>query len=1033
MIAWFARNHVAANLLMITIALSGLYSLFNRIPLEVFPDIDLNTITISMSLRGASAEDAEKGLASRIEEAISDVEGIDEYRSTSSEGGANVIIEITKGYDAREVLDDIKNRVDAVSTFPSTAEKPIVSLSQRRRNVITVTLSGNLIEQEIRELIEQVNDDILELPSVTQVDYSGIRDYEISIEISQDTLREHNLTFSEISQAINNNSLDLSAGTINAEGGEILIRSKGQAYRREAYERIVIKSHHDGTSLTLGDIALVNDGFEEKPVIYLFNGKPAATIWVYRVGDQSAIKIADEVKEYIEKKQRLLPKGIEITHWDDDSQRVKSRIKTLTQNAIQGGLLVFILLSLFLRPAIAFWVFVGIPISFLGAFLLMPFVGVSINMVTLFAFIVVLGIVVDDAIVTGENVYTHMRSSQTGLEAAIKGTQEVAVPVTFGILTTVAAFSALGFIEGRRGAIFAQIPAVVIPVLIFSLIESKLVLPAHLKYLKVSSSDRSSYNRFQVMQEKFSLGFENAILKYYQPVLAYCLHRKFTALTLFWGTLFLVIAAVNMGHTRFTFFPRIPSDAVRVSLTMPSGTPFEVTQKHIDKITQSAQQLRDKYIDPETGKSVISHILSRSGNRGGGNNTGRVIFELVPPEERTIDIDSRQLTRQWRKSIGTIPGAQELIFRAETGRSRDPIDIQIRSNNVEQMNTIAQIIKNRLASYPGIFDINDSNNKGKEEINIELLPEAHSLGITRSEIISQVREAFFGLEVQRIQRGKDDLRVTLRAPENERSSLNNLHTFIIHSPFGHQIPLVQLVNFLPTHSPTQISRINGYRTMNITADAEKDNVDMTALQKDLQGFIEQTLEKYPGVTYKMGGETEEQSKSFGSMQKGVLIVLFIIYCLLAIPFKSYLQPLIVMSVIPFSFIGVMAGHWLMGMNLTIISILGLIALVGVVVNDSLVLVDYVNKKREQGVDVNDALITAGKARFRPVILTSLTTFIGLIPLLFEKATQAQFLKPMAVSLGFGILFATLTTLFLIPLHYMLLERIRSRIAHRRFL
>lgn len=1028
MIAWFARNHVAANLLMISIVFAGIFSIFNRIPLEVFPTVDVNTISVSMTLRGSSPEDAERGLATRIEEAISDIEGIDEYRSDSTEGGSQVIIAVENGYDARAILDDVKNRIDAISTFPAEAERPIISLAVRQRNVITVTVSGDVSEKEIRELIEHVRDDILTLPSVTQVSYSGIRDYEIIIEVSQDTLRQYDLTLPEISNAIQRSSLDLSAGSVDTDGGEILIRSKGQAYLQQDFASIIVKTNPDGSTLKLSDVAKVSDGFEEDDLTYKFNGKAAATVQVFRVGDQSAIQIADEVKAYVEKRQLTLPKNLELTYWDDDSELVKSRIKTLTQNAIQGGFLVFILLSLFLRPDVAFWVFIGIPVSFLGAFFIMPFIGVTINMVTLFAFIIVLGIVVDDAIVTGENIYTHMRTSETGIDAAIKGTQEVAAPVTFGVLTTVAAFAALGFIEGRRGQIFAQIPAVVIPVLIFSLIESKFVLPAHLKYLKVSKEKRESHNKLQKLQERFALGFENAILKYYQPALAYCLQHKVNTLIFFWGLLFIIIAAVSMGHTRFTFFPRIPSETVRATLTMPSGTPYSVTDRHIQSMTRAAQELRDKYIDSNTGHSVISHILTRTGDRGGQTNSGQVLFELEPPETRSVDINSQELTSEWRKMIGVIPGSEELIYRSEIGRTSDPIDIELRSNNLIQMDIISEKIKLHLATYPGVFDINDSQSNGKEELNIELKPEAHVLGMSRSDIITQVRQAFFGLEAQRIQRGRDDVRVTIRLPKNERQAISNLKNMLILTPTNQQIPLTQLVDFHPDNSPTRITRIDGYRTMNIRADIEKETVNMQTLQSSLREFIDKTLESYPGTSYKMGGESEEQAQSFNSMFKGLMAVFFIIYCLLAIPFKSYSQPIVVMSIIPFGFIGVMGGHWLMGMNLTVISIMGLLALVGVVVNDSLVLVDYINKRREEGADLYEAVLTAGQARFRPVILTSLTTFIGLIPLLFEKATQAQFLKPMAVSLGFGIMFATFTTLLLVPLHYVVLERVKYTLS-----
>ncbi len=551
MIAWFTRNDVAANLLMFTIAIAGLYSLANRIPLEIFPSIEPNRINVRVSLRGATPEDAELSVSSRVEEAINDLEGVEEYISYSYEGGSTVDIEVADGYNARDILDEVKNRVDAINTFPSDIERPLISLSVWKRDVITVTVSGNVSEREIRELAEHVREDLLQLSGVTQVEMDGVRDYEIAIDISQDQLREYNLSLEQVAQAISNNSLDLSAGNLKTEGGDILIRSKGQAYRHDEFSKLLLKTHPDGTMLTLGDIAEIRDGFEESAVRTRFNGKLAAEIKVFRVGDQSAIAVANKVKQYILDQQSGLPDGIQLEYWDDDSQIVKSRIRTLTYNAFQGGILVILLLSLFLRPSVAFWVFLGIPVSFLGAFFVMPFLGITINLVSLFGFIVVLGIVVDDAIVTGENVYAHLQTSESGLQAAINGTREVSVPVTFGVLTTVAAFAPLLFMEGHRGPIFAQIPAIVIPCLLFSLIESKLVLPAHLKHLKVGNYETTG---FMAWQQRFSKGFEAAILKYYQPLLQKCLEYRHLTIVVFVGVLLIIIAAIVAGHTRFTFF-----------------------------------------------------------------------------------------------------------------------------------------------------------------------------------------------------------------------------------------------------------------------------------------------------------------------------------------------------------------------------------------------------------------------------------------------------------------------------------------------
>ncbi|KZN61487.1 efflux RND transporter permease subunit [Pseudoalteromonas luteoviolacea] len=1022
MIAWFTRNSVAANLLMISILFGGLFALSTKIPLEVFPSFETDRISISMTLRGATPEDVEQGVSIRIEEAVQDLEGIEKISSRSAEGSANVTIEVENGYDPREMLADVKSRVDAINTFPADAEKPVISLAERKRDVITVTVAGSYSEKETREFAEQVRDDLLRIPGVTQVDLDGVRDYEVAIEVSQDKLRQYELTINQIADLIGKSSADISAGNLKSSGGDILLRSKGQAYRKDEFANIAIKTNADGSVIYLSDVANIIDGFEETPVRTRFNGKQAAFIEVYRIGQQSAIEVADKVKSYIENRQDSLPYGYELSYWDDDSVIVKKRIATLTSNALQGGILVLALLTLFLRPAIAFWVFIGIPVSFMGAFIALPLFGMSLNIMSLFGFILVLGIVVDDAIVTGENIYTHLNSSESGEMAAIKGTQEVATPVTFGILTTVAAFLPLAFIDGVRGAIFAQIPAVVIPVLLMSLIESKFVLPAHLKNLKLRK-DKVKVNKFSQFQQNFADGFERAILKYYQPALKVAVSNKAVTLSAFVGVFMIIVALITSGWTKFIFFPRIPSETVRANLTLPTGTPFEVTAKYIDLMSDKAQLLKEKYTDPETGESVITHILATTGGRGGASNSGRVRFEITPPESRSASIDSRQLVKEWRTLIGVIPGAESLTFRAEIGRSSDPIDVQMTGTSLEVLKDAAEKVKAQLATFPTVFDITDSLSDGKEELQIELTEQGKALGLTRTDVSRQIRSAFFGAQVQRIQRGRDDVRVMVRLPLAERSNLATLNTLLIDTPNSASVPLSHVATLTPGQSPSNIYRIDRYRTVNITADIEKQNTNMTVLQEELKVFLDQLVLQYPGVTHSLEGEAKEQRESFGSLGWALLFVFFIIYALLAIPFKSYVQPLIVMSVIPFGLIGSVVGHWIMSMELTIMSLLGMLALIGVVVNDSLVLVDYINKQRSRGKEVMEAVLTAGAARFRPVMLTSITTFFGLMPLLFEQETQAQFLIPMAVSLGFGIVFATFITLILVPVNYLISDKV----------
>ena len=1023
MIAWFTKNHVAANLLLISILLAGLFSVSTQIPLEVFPSFEADRISVSVTLRGSTPEDVEKGVAIRIEEAVQDLEGVKRITSRSSEGSASVSIEVDTGYDPRELLADIKSRVDAINTFPVDAEKPVVALAQRTREVIAVTVSSEYGEKETLEYAEHVRDDLLRLPEITQVELSGVRDYEIAIEVSQDTLRQYDLRLSDISSAISNSSTDVSAGNLKTEGGDVLIRSKGQAYRKDEFAQVVVKYQADGTIIRLGDIARITDDFEETSVRTRFNGKQAAFIDVYRIGPQSAIEVADAVKNYITEHQSQLPEGFELSFWDDDSEIVKSRIATLTTNAIQGGILVLALLTLFLRPAIAFWVFIGIPVSFMGAFLAMPIFGITLNVMSLFGFILVLGIVVDDAIVTGENVYTHLKTAESGEQAAIRGTQEVATPVTFGVLTTVAAFLPLAFIEGNRGALFAQIPVVVIPVLLFSLIESKFVLPAHLKYLKLRS-EKSNPSKLQQFQQRFADGFEHAIMKYYQPLLNVALKNKLATVSLFVGIFFIILTLITSGWTKFIFFPRIPSETVRAELTFPAGTPFEVTNKYIIDMSDKAKELQDKYRD-EDGQSVILNILATTGGRGGSSNTGSVRFEITPAEKRESDIGSRELASEWRDLIGIIPGAESVTFRAEFGRSSDPIDVQLSGSSIDTLEAVAEKVKERLATYPTVYEIADSMSDGKDELQIELTEQGLALGLNRVDVSQQVRNSFFGAQVQRIQRGRDDVRVMVRLPIEERRSVADLTDILIKTPTGGTVPLSHVATLVPGQSPSSIYRIDRYRTLNVTADVEKSNTNMTVLQADLKTYLDELMVQYPGVDYSLEGEAKEQRESFGSLAWGLVFVFFIIYALLAIPFKSYLQPLIVMSVIPFGMIGAVMGHWVMGMELTIMSLLGMLALIGVVVNDSLVLVDFINKKREEGGDLLETVKLAGAARFRPVMLTSLTTFIGLMPLLFEKATQAQFLIPMAVSLGFGIIFATLITLLLVPVNYLLMERFQG--------
>ncbi|MCJ7555291.1 MAG: efflux RND transporter permease subunit, partial [Gammaproteobacteria bacterium] len=827
----------------------------------------------------------------------------------------------------------------------------------------------------------------------------------------------------EVAGAVRSGSMDLAAGRVRTAGGEVLLRTQGQARAGIEFEDIAVRT--DGQSrLTIADIGKVRDGFSEDPLESRFNGRPAVFIDIYRVGSQNAIDVADAVKRYADRAEDTLPAGVHVDYWRDQSKVVKARINTLVRNALQGSVLVLLLLTLFLRGSVAFWVLMGMPVAFMGGIALMPLMGVTLNLLSLFAFILVLGIVVDDAIVTGENIFTRLQKGEDPRDAAVKGTQEIAVPVTFGVLTTVVAFIPLLMIEGVRGKLFAQIPMIVIPVLLFSLIESKLILPAHLKHVRVRNLKDSEHALPVRIQRRVSRWLDAVTRGAYEPALRWVLQNRSLAMSGFIAVAILLFSLAVSGHLRFIFFPRVQSEVAQASLVMPPGTPFEVTAAAAERIAGVAEDMRADYIDPSLQESIIRDMtVSIGSQRGGGaqSHVARVSFEILAPEERTMEITSSELVREWRQRIGQIPGAKELNFRAEIGHTGLPIDVQLSGPSFDDLRAVSLRVRELLNTYPGVFDITDSFDSGKEEIKLQLKPEAELLGLTLEDMARQVRQAFFGFEVQRIQRGRDEVRVFVRYPESERRNLQTLENMRIRTPAGAEVPFSEVAQATYGRGFAEIRRVDLARTINITADVNKESANLEAIKADLGTQIAAIQKTYPRVGYSLEGEAREQRDSFRSLGIGLLFTLFSIFALLAIPFRSYLQPLIVMSVIPFGVAGAMLGHLIMGMDLTIMSIMGMLALSGVVVNDSLVLVDYINRRRADNMPLRQAVYDAGLARLRPVLLTSLTTFAGLMPLILEKSTQAQFLIPMAVSLGFGILFATVITLLMIPINYLLLE------------
>jgi len=1037
-ITWFANNKVAANLLMIFILVAGTISVAT-IKLEVFPELSPDRISISVVYQGAAPEEVEEGVCIKIEEAIQDLHGIKRIMSTAAEGTGNLSVEVKPSYEPRQLLEDIKSRVDAISTFPLETEKPVIQEILIRRQVINIAVSGHTDDKTLKNLGEKIRDEINDLPEISQVDLTGTKPYEVSIEVAEETLRNFGLTFDEVARAVKMSSLDMPGGSISTAGGEISLRTKGQAYSGNEFSDIILRSYDDGTRLHMRDVVTVKDGFAENDMATRFDSKPSVLVQVFRVGDENALTIANAAKDYIKRKQPVLPEGITLTTWQDDSITLKDRMSLLLRNAQMGFILVFIMLALFLRLRLAWWVSVGMVVSFFGAFWVLPWFDVSINQISLFAFIMVLGIVVDDAIIVGENIYSHLQRGEKPLSAAISGAQRVATPVIFAVLTSIAAFSPLLGVPGMMGDVMQMIPIVVIATLAFSLIESLLILPAHLSNIDLQKSEKSSSGikkRFKDLQDRFSKAMDNFVQNRYRRFLELALQWRYTFMAVGIGTLIFTLAVAASGALKFTFMTTVEADNVVALLTMPDGTTAEKTISVLKKLEESAETLQ-RELNTEDDP-VILHLLttiaeqpftkmSHSSNAGQNvknrPNLGEVNMQLAPADDRNIT--SEQVAARWREMTGEIPEVEELVFSSSMFSTGDPIDVQFSGTDYEELQKAAIELKAKISSYPGTYDITDSFRSGKKEIKLKLTPQAETLGLTLNDLARQVRQGFYGEEVQRIQRGRDEIKVMVRYPKDQRQSIGDLENMRVRLPGGGEIPFHVAAEVDHGFGFSSISRTDRKRTINITSNIDQTVANANEIVADLKkNVLPELLQKYPSIGYSLEGEQAEQRESMTGIMEGFMIALLLIYVLLAIPFKSYIQPFIVMSAIPFGVVGAIWGHIFMGMNLSIMSMFGMVALAGVVINDSLVLVDVINRERREGSSLMDAISTAGLARFRPIILTSVTTFAGLTPLLLEQSPQAQMLIPMAVSLAFGVMFGTFITLVLVPVIYYSQEDVK---------
>ena len=1088
-VAWFARNDVAANLLLGIIVVGGFVAL-SSMPQKSFPDIDVPVIQIGVEYRGAAPEEAEKGVCIRIEEEIEGIEGVERIRSTAVEGACSVSVELFEETDEREALDEVKNRIDAIDTFPEETEKPIINLVSPERSVMEIALTGPRSERGLKELGQQIRDEIASLPGITQVELSNTRHYEISIEVSEASLRRHGLSFDAVAEAIRRASLDLPGGAIKTEGGEVLLRTEGQAYWGPEFEELIILTRPNGTRIRVRDIGEVVDGFEDTDQRVRFDGKAAAIVRVARVGDQDILEMTATLKSYLEDARSRLPSGVGLTIWSDNSVLLQDRLDTLLDSARQGFLMVLALLALFLRPRLSFWVSVGVPVSFLGSLALIALLGLSIDAISLFGFILVLGILVDDAIVVGENVYSHQTRNENWLQAAIQGTQEVSVPVIFGVLTTVAAFTPLLIGPGTIGQIQNVIGTVVICCLIFSLIESQLVLPAHLGHRHAEApaaevglmlipiigialvgfaSDIRTYLALALvvatglyawhwqggfdrmaegliaLQGRFSNGLERMIRERFGAAVDRAIERRYVTIAVAFAVFVATLGALASGRLPFSFFPPLESDRVIAKLTMPLGTPAEVTEGAVLRLETMAESVAtDLALEFPTSPPVM-HVLSAVGGHPvssdgsgapgetasliGGGHMGEVTMQLTPSQARALE--TREVADLWRERVGHIQDAVELTFGTSLFSVGQAINIQLEGNRVEELKEVAAEIRTKLAEYPGVIDISDSFRSGKAELKLDILPSGEALGLGLGDLARQVRQAFYGEEVQRVQRGRDDVRVMVRYPESDRRSLGALDDMRIRTPDGSEVPFATVASAQLGQGFSTIRRSDRRRVVNVTADVDRTQITANEVIADLQaGALDEIMQDHPRVTTRLEGAQREQSEAMSSLLPTFGLALFVIYALLAIPLRSYLQPFIIMSVLPFAFVGAIWGHIFMktfGLvsGLAMMSVVGIIAASGVVVNSSLVLVHSVNGRREQGLSIRRSAQESAVARFRPILLTSMTTFVGLLPLMLNRSVQAQFLVPMAISLAFGVAFSTLVTVLVVPAVYVILEDVRG--------
>ncbi len=1038
-IAFMARNGVAANLMFLLLIFAGLAS-YGRIVQEVFPETSLDSISVSVAYPGATPEEMEESVVQKIEEAVQSIEGVKRIMGTASEGIGTVLVELETGVDIDGALDDVKSEVDQIQTFPVDAEEPDIRESTTRQSVMRIALYGDVPERTLKESAYALEDALSALPEISYVDSSAVREYQIFIDVPQERLEALGLSLTDISRIVAQSSLDSPAGSIETDREQVRVRTVGQNYSQHDFENIILRTRPDGTILRLGDVATITDGFEDSDLITRFNGEPVAFVDVYRTSDERVLDVAEAAQVFLEEQAgRVLPQGIEYAIWDDSSELFNDRLSMLLKNAAIGLLLVLAALTLFLDVRLAFWTAAGIGATFVGAMFVVEQLGSSINMMSLFGFIVALGLVVDDAVVVGENIYAERERGRSGIGASIAGTQRVVVPVIFAVATTVVAFSPLLAVGGTIGKALADIPIVVIAVLGLSLLEALLILPYHLSHLPAAGTHTK--NRILAGFETVQRGFDRRLQAFIDgPLdrgLNFSVRMPYLVVAGSMALLIVLGGMVPAGLIKTEFFPEIEADVVSASLEMPAGTTVDRTASLVERIEAAGHRAVARFdAEAEEGESYLEATYTTIGLQEAGQsplggddvlqpNIANVQFAFVSAGER--DFSATDFEMAWREELGELHEARSLSISSSLISAGDPVNVRLSHPDEDVLEASAQRLMESLRRVTGVFDVESDQDEGVRQVDLSLKPSARTLGITLQDLAGQVRAAFFGAEAVRVQRGREDVRVYVRLPEGQRDSVTDIGNYRVRVPGG-QVPLSSLADITISNAPTAINREDGFRIQTVSADLDTDVITSqeaaTLIETDIMPAIQAD---YPGLIYEFGGEQEQQQESFGDIGGAFLLALAAIYALLAIPFRSYIQPMIIMAAIPFGMIGALIGHLLLGISLGIVSMFGIIALSGVVINGALVLIDFMNENLENGMKREDAIIDAAKSRFRPILLTAITTFLGVAPITFETNLQAQFLIPMSASLGFGILFGTAMQQLLIPALAIIQMRATDRI------